>query len=230
MYAFIFESYGQNNYGVCFFEGAPSCEHAYVLTVNPITSYVSGNLIHVEATLTMADGSNMFYPEDFTFTSEIAVSGDGNDFYFRSFQEQYYNDHMNLYREFTIPAPYDAPYFTADSIWVKANISFTGFEQDSLGNTHLIGFSITQTPWKFPTQNVITGINSTTSGKILNIFPNPATDKITVSSKESSVTLYDMIGKQIKTIPTNIAVEITLPHGQYYVREENGKTKKFTVQ
>ena len=80
------------------------------------------------------------------------------------------------------------------------------------------------------------------SGEIVSIFPNPASEKITLTCKESSlplkVIIYDMLGRKQLEIEKNIEcpeIDISgLPQGIYFLRAENNKSlltiKKFVKQ
>lgn len=55
-----------------------------------------------------------------------------------------------------------------------------------------------------------------------NVFPNPATDQVTISASTSSADIIDLTARVVKTLPTNTQVSISdLPSGVYFVRPDD---------
>lgn len=84
-------------------------------------------------------------------------------------------------------------------------------------------------PWFLPKKGLTTGISeySKRINPSLKIFPNPASNKLTIyctESKSTKVSIYNIIGQAIETIEVNVKTQIDishLPNGIYFIQSQD---------
>ena len=85
---------------------------------------------------------------------------------------------------------------------------------------------------------VITGIediNADESGLTINVYPNPATDYVTVEGAQSNITLFDMNGAAALSMPVvegeTVTLDVTgLTKGLYVLRSGNNSSVKILIK
>lgn len=99
------------------------------------------------------------------------------------------------------------------SFQISMNMVFFEMSSDSGAYTGLVSDFIT-----IDNPLMVTNITDHRENEQLVIYPNPATDYVTIPSDESLAVIFDSIGQQVREVPTNEKIYIgNLASGVYYI-------------
>lgn len=118
-----------------------------------------------------------------------------------------------------------------DSLQSFINITNYNTFLTILSTNYFSGVPANGTMYRFV--QAATGVNDMQTQPLLNVFPNPASNQITLQTSRSlTVQITNAFGQQVKTVQlqsgNNIIETETLPQGIYFVHSSNQLLTKFT--
>ena len=193
------------------------------------TSYFATVMKYID-TNWVTVGSAEFSAGEAVYTS-IAIDNNGTPYVV-------YEDCGNSYKA-TVMKYYDSAWITVGSAGLSAGpASFTSIAIDNSGTPYVayrdLEDSGKSTVMRYGWPAIVS--NLTNPSTILNIFPNPTTNQLTITTtdKITSVAITNLIGQTLYNQQYNspqVQVDVaTLPTGMYLVRINGSEVRKFVKQ